>query len=164
MNKWKEEERKKRYKGKERRNKTRKKEREEEVVKRKTVIIIIKKQLRKSLLLALKWPSQFCWSFWLQQAEGDLVPQQPLSVHLLRLWVWAWWGAGSVLRTLPLGLGVWAGAFHTAGWVGTRLEWLLQLPLSVPFFHFFFWEIPPAQSCRLLTRKGLPSHTAHLSS
>ena len=45
------------------------------------------KQLRKSLLLALKWPSQFCWSFWLQQAEGDLVPQQPLSVHLLRLWV-----------------------------------------------------------------------------
>ena len=87
IKKKKEEERKRRYKGKERRNKTRKKEREEEVVKRKTVIIIIKKQLRKSLLLALKWPSQFCWSFWLQQAEGDLVPQQPLSVHLLRLWV-----------------------------------------------------------------------------
>ena len=52
-----------------------------------------------------------------------------------------------MLRTLPLGLGVWAGAFHTAGWVGTRLEWLLQLPLSVPFFHFFFLR---NSSCSIL--------------
>ena len=33
----------------------------------------IKNYLKKSLLVASNWQCQFCWSFWLQQAEGSLV-------------------------------------------------------------------------------------------
>ena len=48
--------------------KERRKERKELKEKKK---IVTKK--RKSLLLASNWPSQFCWSSWLQQALEALV-------------------------------------------------------------------------------------------
>ena len=72
--------REKRYKGRERRSRTRKKEREKEGIKerkhKKKIIIKIyfkKKEgerEKKTSLLASNWPTQFCWSFWLQPTQG----------------------------------------------------------------------------------------------
>ena len=109
---------------------------------------LLKKQTNKSLLLASNWPSQFCWSSWLQQAEGGLAslfsPQclsslQPSSPAAL--------GAAGSGTHPPLGYGCKHRAFSGAhspwcvgcglgapptlagasrNWVERRLELLLQ--------------------------------------
>ena len=114
-------------------------------------LVRIKKK-KKSLLLASYWPSQFCQSSWLQQAESGLVPSSPFPIGtrpspspvpqqppVPQVW----------LRSLPRALGVGMGPSkppreqHTAGWGGVqsgcckRIPQQLPMPYAMPMLSFF---------------------------
>ena len=147
----------------------------------------LEKNQKTTSLLASYWQSQFCWSFWLSPTQAASGPalQRPLDSLILALTLLPTMGASvgpSLIRTLLDGCGLSSPELHSprsldvgccplhphgcTGWPGeeeTGDAVVGEFPTVPPSVFFFLRQ----SSCSILllhTRKGLSSHTAHLSS